>query len=264
MAGALVGTIGTVVTAAAGSGVSPAWGAGESRAAGNLLILWVAGCNSTSFPPTPAGWTIANRAAGTAGSATGTIFYTNAVGGDAAPTVGAPTGGGTTLFAQLAEFSGLAATSPVDQATGNAGGTTSPLTATNAAADASSGELLIGIGAALYTATTGTKTMVLTSNNATLTSSTNQGGTIINEYDFAYGFTTANASADTMVNTYSTTRITGAMVCEASFKLFVQPPAPPIRRMNQAVNRAATFFTRVPWHRQPSGLLAPSRKLILA
>jgi len=56
MAVALVGTIGTKVQGTAGAAVSPGWGAGENRTAGNLLVLFV-GVTGTATPPTaPVGW----------------------------------------------------------------------------------------------------------------------------------------------------------------------------------------------------------------
>ena len=68
------------------------------------------------------------------------IFYKIAAGGDAAPTVAAITS--AVISAQLAEFSGNATTTPVDQ-TGLGGGATSPETATLGAADTAAGELIL-------------------------------------------------------------------------------------------------------------------------
>lgn len=59
MAFARVGTIGTAVQGAAGAGVSPGWGTGQNRTAGNLLILCVSVAQTATLPTTPSGWTIA-------------------------------------------------------------------------------------------------------------------------------------------------------------------------------------------------------------
>jgi hypothetical protein len=100
----LVGSVGAVVTSSFESQpVSPAWGTGQSRSAGNLLIMWVTGAGATTVPTTPSGWSIAVAETSTAGSgATASIFYLIATGGDAAPTI--PGVFLITWSARLAEF----------------------------------------------------------------------------------------------------------------------------------------------------------------
>jgi hypothetical protein len=217
MAYALVGTIGAVNSAAAGGDAAPLWGASENRTANNLLICFVTITNSTTIPSTPTGWSLAKSVAGT--SCAAVIFYLIATGGDAAPTIFGDLGNSYTA-AQLAEFSGNATSSPLDQ-TGSATGTTSPITATNGAADAATGELLIMTGAdrrSLVQSPNDT----WTSNNGTVTAAgNNNGSSAADHYSMGYILgTTANASADTSVMTLSnTTNLTGLAVAAASFKL---------------------------------------------
>lgn len=229
MAYALVGSIGAVLAGSSGGSVTPAWGTSETRAANNLLILWVEGKGSTTLPAAPSGWTLGEQISNSGGGGTDTasIFFKVAAGSDAAPTVAAITS--ATLTAQLAEFSGGAVSSPLDTVSGNAG-TTSPLTISESSADALSGELLIACACDGYASTTGTKTCVISSNNATMTNTTNGGvSSLTDVYAFAYGITTSNSSADTVVATFYTshTPIVGLVGC--SFKLFVAstPSMPP-------------------------------------
>lgn len=217
MAFALVGTIGAVTTGSSGASVTPAWGTSESRTAGNLLILWVEGNGSLTLPAAPSGWTVAKQLANTSTSSA-SIFYKIAVGADAAPTVALVTS--TILSAQLAEFSGGATSSPLDQTASGTSTATSALTITNGGVDAQSGELLIASSCAGYASTTGTKTDVLSSNNATLTNTTNSAA-VADIYAFAYGVTTSNAAADTVVSTYYTSHTPNVATVGASFKLLV-------------------------------------------
>ena len=214
MSYALVGTIGAVDTGTSGAAITPAWGTSENRTAGNLLILQVVGFGTATLPAAISGWTIAKQEAGT--SCSSSIYYKIATGTDAAPTVALVAS--TILVGQLAEYSGGATSSVLDQI-GGAAGTTSPITATNASTDSAVGELLIACGCSFYSSSSGTKTLALTSNNATLTPTTNQNTAIVDVYDFAYGVTTSKSAADTGVNTFSTTHITGSAVATASFKL---------------------------------------------
>jgi hypothetical protein len=230
MAYALVGTIGTASQGAASAAVTPAFGTGESRVLGNLLICFVAISGVATLPTTPSGWSIGKQQAGTSCSAT--IYYRLAAGADTAPTIAAITSG--VIAAQLAEFSGNLAASPLDQ-TGSASGTGSPLTGTFAAVDALSGELIVMTGADLRSIARASND-TWTSNNATITAAgNNNGATSTNHYSNGYGVTTAKASADTAVMTLSTTNnITGLVLAAASFKVI--PPAGP------SVQQMAGFF----------------------
>ena len=58
MAIALVGTAGVVSTGTAGAAVTPVFGTGETRVAGNLLILAVLVTGSGTLPGIPAGWSL--------------------------------------------------------------------------------------------------------------------------------------------------------------------------------------------------------------
>ncbi len=221
MAYALVGTIGVVSVGASGAAVTPAYGTNENRAANNLLILWVVSQGSATLPAAIAGWSIAIQEPGTTCSSS--IYYRVATGGDAQPTVALIAS--SVLSCQLAEFSGGATASPLDQ-TGVAAGTTSTQTATAGGVDKSVGELLIVCAGNFYSSSSGTKTGSVTSNNASLTTTTNQGAAIVDEYVLAYGVTTTNAAADNSVFTFSITHETGAALAIASFKLAFAKPWP--------------------------------------
>jgi hypothetical protein len=225
-----------VSTGASGTAITPAYG--QTPTANNLLVLQVIGFGSATLPAAITNWTIAKNVAGT--SCSSTIYYKIAAGSDAQPTVALVAS--TVLSGKLFEFSGNATSSPLDQ-TGSAAGTSSPITGTNGAVDANVGELLIVCGGTFYSSSSGTKTLALTSNHATLTSSTNQGAAINDVYDFAYGVTTSNAAADTGVDTFSTTNITGSVVAVASFKIFVSPfvAGRPATYFRQAVRRASSW-----------------------
>src|SRR4029077_10683441 len=211
---ALVGTIGVASQGASGAAVTPAWGTGESRTAGHLLICFVGVTGSAIMSATPSGWSLG--AGGTSTTIATQIFYKIAAGADTAPTLSAVTSG--VISAQLAEFSGNSAT-PFDKF-GNTSSAASPITATLNAADTATGELLIIVGADFRSAAR-TPTDTLTSNNATITQAGNNNGvSSVNHYSFGYCLaTTSNAVADTAVMTCSvTTSITRLHVCAQTFK----------------------------------------------
>lgn len=214
---ALVGSAGAVLTGASGAAVMPAYGAGASRAAGNLLVLEVASTGSATLPAAISGWLIAKQQAGTTCSAS--IYYKVAAGADAAPTV--PIVAGAVHSAQLYEFSGGAQTTPLDQTAGVAG-TTTPIVGTAAAADANAGSLLVASGAVLHSAARADASAHTLNNGAASTETSNAGTSITNHYDFTYGVTTGKAAADSDSFAFTTTQLTGAVVAVASFK-----PAPP-------------------------------------
>jgi hypothetical protein len=217
---ALVGTIGVASQGAVSAAVTPAWGTGESRTAGNLLIAFASVTGISTGPAAPSGWTPAGTAAG--GSCFAAIYYKIATGADAAPTFGAITGG--LIAAQLAEFSGNSST-PLDKQ-GSANGSSSPITATCSAADTTSGELLL-MCIADRRSTARANNNTWTSNNGTVTQAgSNNGVSSADHYSFGYIVgTTSNASADTAVCTISvTTSIVGLAVASASF-LLAPPPA---------------------------------------
>lgn len=194
MAAALVGSKGTVSTGSSGGSVSPSFGAGENRTAGNLLVLWVAGFGTATLPTAPSGWSQV-RAQGSGGKCSASVFYKVADGTEASSiTVSGVTS--TVLSAQLAEFSGTITVAVADRSAG-ASGTTSPKAATNAAVDKFPKELVIAL-AAMHNASNATNTGAAhTLNNGASTNSTNNNATsTTNHYDFAHGITTGNGSAD--------------------------------------------------------------------
>ena len=119
--------------------VTPSWGTGQNRTAGNLLVCAVSSWGGTTggTPPTPSGWTQALTITGSSRSVV--VFFTKtANGGDSAPTVSA-TNTGTATFATLAaklyELNDPAGTPVVvTAACGTATGTTAnPLAVTGGA-----------------------------------------------------------------------------------------------------------------------------------
>jgi hypothetical protein len=214
---ALVGTIGTAVQGTAGAAVSTlAWGAGESRTTGNLLICFCSVTGSGTPAGAPSGWNQLSNRAGTSCSAS--IFYKIAAGADAAPTIGAITSG--VIAAQLAEFSGNAAAPDAALITAGASGTSSPITATLSAADTTSGELLLMSGGDFRSAAR-TPNDTWTSNHGTIIQAgNNNAASSANHYSFGYCFTTSNSGADTAIMTASvTTSITGLVVYAQTFML---------------------------------------------
>jgi len=139
---AAVGVPGAV---AAGSTTSVTPAFGQATVAGHLLVALVSSpafagsiINSVS-----AGWVKAVDLSTTGGSA---IWYKpNCGNSEAAPTFTCGAGGGTPMFAQLLEFSGVATASPVDKtSTANPIGPSSS-TATNASVDGTSGDLMASV-----------------------------------------------------------------------------------------------------------------------
>lgn len=216
MSYALVGSHGAVATAVVGATCSPAWGASESRTAGNLLLLWSSVLAVSTFTATPSGWSVAKQIAGT--SVSQSLYYKIAAGGDAAPVLAGVTSG--RQRAMLAEFSGNAASSPLDQV-GSAVTTTTSMTATAGAVDAAAAELVI-YGSVAVTTSGVARTLTDTLNNgATATNLATVNGTLVTDhYSFGYGITTGDSAADHDAWTISSaTGLTGAALAIASFKL---------------------------------------------
>ena len=207
MAIALVGSAGTVATGT--NSVSPTFA--QSTTAGNLLICWLATQNGA--PGTPSGWTAA-----VGGTAQTEVYYkANCGAGETAPTISDNVS--TFMAAMLCEFSGAATTSPLDQKSTRATGTTSPQTATAAAVDAASGELVISVDLFIYSMAA-TKTTSDTYNHATPTTNRNNDATsTANHYRMAWGTTTTNASADSNQVAFTTTNVSVVSCVVVTFKL---------------------------------------------
>jgi hypothetical protein len=261
---ALVGSVGAVTTGSSGAAVTPTWGTGENRMAGNLLVCWVIGSGISTFPTTPAGWALATQIGATDTSAT--IFYAVPVAnGVAAPTIAAATG--VTWTAMLAEFSGTAATSPLDETGTSSGlGTNSTgTTTTSSAADIHAGELVI-VATSLYYATGAATNSLFDSlnNGATANSVNNNGVSAQDHYTLGWGITTGNSSPDSDTVSWSSATAYYASVI-ASFKaLSYSPPSHP---SFVPVARASTWFSHVPWRVHKSGLSVPGfadKRLVVA
>ena len=215
MAYALVGAVGAVTTGTLNNAITPAWGTGANRTAGDLLICWCYQTSGSSPVTVPTGWTAAIQPAVAEGVS---IFYKIAAGADAAPTV--PGRSGAVLSGQLAEFSGNTAT-PLDQSGVNTAAAVS-VVATFGAADAHTGELVCCGGWADYSASP-TANITLTSNNISsmVAAGSNNGTATTPHWAFGYGFpTTSNAAATTVTSTSSVSSgITGIGAAGASFTL---------------------------------------------
>lgn len=224
MAYALVGSRGAVSgPGSANTAVTPAYG--QTPTANNLLILFVSASGSTTLPATPTGWSQAvNVNTSSRGAA---LFYKIAAGGDAQPTIAAATS--MIWAAALAEFSGNATASPLDQ-TGNAQNVSvSPGTATLGAADVASGELIVYSGLCASVAVT--QNMAATASSVNFTPSStqeqqNNSTSTGHHYLYGYGFTTANASADKVAVQFTSTS-QNLTVVAATFLLAGGAPALP-------------------------------------
>lgn len=195
---ALVGALGAPTLQGNGtSPLTPTWGTGATRTAGNLLICWASNQGTTAVPATPAGWSLAASVVGTGGTfASGAIFYAIATGSDAAPTLTA-----NRVYAQLGEFTYNAST-PLDQSAGT-NLSSSPQTVTNPAADASSGELVVFLGSAHFSSA-GTSSISATQNNVASTSFGGSGyAALADAFCFGYGISNANATPDSATFTFS-------------------------------------------------------------
>ena len=214
MAYALVGSAGSVASGTAS--VSPSFG--QATTAANLLIGWITSYGSGgAITTTASGWTVAHDP-GTASGLRGAIWYkANCGASETAPTF--TSSGATGMFAALAEFSGGATSSPIDQHTDSGFGTGSP-TVTLPGADAAAGELFV-TGHALLLSKAGTNTSTDSYNNgATPTTNLNNDATsTANHYTFAWGVTTSNTGADSDTTTDSSMNITIGTVVIVSFLL---------------------------------------------
>lgn len=241
MAYALVGTAGGLSFASV-SPVTPSWGTGETRTAGNLLICWAATNSSASNIATPTGWSLGFS--GTSASSLGVaIFYKIAAGSDAAPSVAFL---GTECQAQLAEFSGNTAT-PIDQTGTFIGSGVGTTTASTSVLDVAIGELVVAAGAARYSATATKTTSHTLNNGATANNAGNNDtdSTKLLHVRNAWGVTTSNSLVDSDDFTVTTTKLIEAGVGIVSFKVSGVAAAghPDHRRrsVKQAVGRASTW-----------------------
>jgi hypothetical protein len=248
MAYALVGSAGTAITQQ-GAPQTPSYG--QTPTANNLLICWASALSGISIT-TPTGWSVGiSDDDGVSSSLF--IFYKIAAGSDAQPTI---TGSGSpNVWCQLAEFSGNATSSPLDQ-TGANHATSSPTVATNGAADAASGELLIMLG--MYKMSKGgSSTSAHAPNNGASDNNTaNQDSDTVNlnHIRYTYGITTGNSSADNDSFSDGSMNLTNIHVVIASFKL---PSG--FQPRNPAVNFQDPAVLSRRWVRDRLGLLWPER-----
>lgn len=147
-----VGTAATPTASTTGDPVSSAWGTGQTRSAGNLLIAVLAGFGSTSAGPSSqftgtSGWT--KQREGNSTHNVAAIWTKPATGGDAAPQfVTNVAGTHQAVTCALYELHDSAGSVPVvDTGGAGTGGTTSPLTVTTAANVAAAGEYALGVQA---------------------------------------------------------------------------------------------------------------------
>lgn len=235
----LVGSVGVLSqSASAGAAPAPAFGTGEGRAAKNLLIAWAIAFGTTTLPSiSTAGWNtaVSHTNGATTGGCTGAIFWRLAVGSDSAPTFNAISG--VTQRAQLAEFTGTQnGGTPTDEP-GNNGGTTSPLVATAAAADAFVGDLVIYLGNAFHSATQTAAVGSSLNNGATATDTFASSGSASDETVFGYGVPTSRAAANAFTFTFVNSRVNSAVAILASFRPSDSHAALQRRGPQRVVNR---------------------------
>lgn len=238
MAAALVGSRGAVSTSTSGGSITPAWGTGENRTAGNLLVLWVSSFGTNTAIAAPSGWTAAIRKAGT-GKCTANVYYKTATGGDAAPTLSGVTS--TVQIAQLAEYSGvfLDKNGAVNLDRVSSASGTSPQVATNPAPDLVPGSLILACGANHYSiANTNTGGGHTLNNGATAVETNNSGTLSANHYGFAHGITTGNSVADTDTYGFVTTNFDDEANVLASFEVAVVGSA--ARSITDTISPAGT------------------------
>lgn len=217
MAFALVGAAGTASVGASGANVTPVWGAGANRTAGNLLVAALSVTGANTNPSAPSGWTKDASSIG-GSSVSASVYHRIATGGDAAPTFLGVTGG--ILAVHLEEWSGNDTTSNVRWANGNTFGTTSPVTATISLADTAVGQLVVMAGADFRSAARAPND-TWTSNHGTPTlRASNNGVSSTDHYSHATLVANSNSGADTAIMTASvTTSITGLAAAASSYLL---------------------------------------------
>lgn len=201
--------------------------------AGNLLVAFVVD-NYGALNTLPSGWT------NSPGEVTGSVevsicYYANNPGSLSSFAFGA--NGGTAFNAYIAEFSGVAASSPVDTYSTTGQSATSPLTATTIASVAGSGELVVGVvGDALTKA--GTTTIAESSG---LTDLANNGSSSVSSHllaSYLIGPTSGSTFSET--GSTSSSRLLEMGVHLVVFKL-PSGGALPFRILNQAVKRASEW-----------------------
>lgn len=188
MAYALVGSFGTATTTS-GTSVTPAYA--QATSAGNLLVGWIVSDGTSTISTSASGWVGASSQQNPSSA----IFYRpNSGAGETAPTFTCT--GGSTVSACLAEFSGGATSSPVDQNNVNSSVTT-PCLVFNNVADVALGELVCVVCFGVHSKA-GTATTSHTFNNgATSLGNANNDATSTGlHFRFSYGITTGNSAAD--------------------------------------------------------------------
>jgi hypothetical protein len=209
-------TIALVSQGAVAASYTPAFG--QATTAGNLLLAWTTTTsNASTFSTTTSatGWTLV-KSGGGAFDWVGLWARPGCGAGETAPTFTDPDPNG--LFSMLAEFSGAATSSPVDQSGAIAGGTVSC-----SAPDTAASELLANVGR-WDGGTGGPVTITVTatdtnSTNVSLTLTSNESSVGTQFYFWAWGITgaTLGSAEDSASNTISEFENSSAQVI-ASFK----------------------------------------------
>ena len=212
MAIALVGSSGSIDYVSGGTTtVQPSFG--QSTTAGNLLVLWFCTHTSGNFSSlTGAGWTQAVQVGG--------YFYIyykpNCGAGETAPTINITEWDGT--WAMLAEFSGVATSSPLDS-TGTGSGGYSTQTVSNGAPDTTAGDLIVAGTYWNGSNTGGTVSNAMTgpSGGAVTATAYNSNDTFGDYFNAAWGV--AASSGSTPDSATATLSVFSAGTCAiASFK----------------------------------------------
>ncbi len=249
--------IALVQQAAVGSG-SLLTGFGSGTTAGNLLICLMTYSGTATLTLTGTGW--ARVPASTNNDLIQIFYRPNCGASESPPTVGGT--GGTVPASQLLEFSGADTVTAIDRSAVSTKAATSPRTATNAGTDVTTGELIIG-GLCWILSKAATHASTVPFNNATSNDTGNNDATsIANHYRFAYGISTANASADSSVTTSDSMNLSNGQAGIASFLVKTRVPrSPGIDSGNAHFAKAVQTARR--WRRGAHGIFIPDRTLVL-
>jgi hypothetical protein len=136
--GALVGNVGAIATGT--TTVTPAFG--QATTAGHLLVARVVFVGNATVATVASGWVQALKVANGTAVNTAIWYKPNSGASETAPTF--TVASGTYLAADLSEWSGVATTSPLDQTGSGTGSGTNPFVQNNTA-DATSGDVQIGV-----------------------------------------------------------------------------------------------------------------------
>lgn len=199
--------------ASGASTASPTFG--QATTAGNFLVCWGEsdGSGGGMSLSGVSGWTTISLFNG------GNLWYKQNCGaGETAPVVNGQVTSPTNVAAVLAEFSGVATSSPTDQQK-TVSGVASPTTVTANSADVASGELVIVLDV-IVLSKAGTHTTTDSINNGATTNNVgnDDSSSLAEHCRFSWGVTTSNAAADSNTATSDSMNLSNIATALVSFK----------------------------------------------